>query len=274
MTATETRTNPTAVAAAIVAGLGICFWGIGGIAAIALGLAARSQIARSEGRESGTGLAILGIALGSLNLGACILAVAIGIALGVRPATPTVRPLPVPGPLPAPSVARPATSGEAAQTATRESGRSETLVGKVRVVDVGLDSTSLRRLLDAERGAAERQSERLLIFVAAPNCLPCNGVMLALADPRMQSALADVRILRLDAAVFGAELVALGIPVDTVPGFALLGPRLKPLDYVHGGEWDADVAENIAPVLSAFVRGKYAARRHRFQNERPDQTAL
>jgi hypothetical protein len=33
-------------------------------------------------------------------------------------------------------------------------------------------------------------------------------------------------------------------------------------DLIDGGEWDADVPENIAPVLGAFVRGTYSNRRH------------
>ncbi len=40
-----------------------------------------------------------------------------------------------------------------------------------------------------------------------------------------------------------------------------LGVNLTPRDGIDGGEWDDDIAQNIAPVLGAFVRGKYPARR-------------
>jgi hypothetical protein len=91
----------------------------------------------------------------------------------------------------------------------------------------------------------------------------------------MQSALAGVRLVRVDVSDFRVELAALGIPTDSVPGFALLSEGLRPMDFVHGGEWDADVPENIAPVLGAFVRGKYTVRRHHFRAaQRSDETTL
>ena len=34
---------------------------------------------------------------------------------------------------------------------------------------------------------------------------------------------------------------------------------------IHGGEWDDDIPPNIAPVLGAFVRGKYGTRRYPWQ---------
>jgi hypothetical protein len=130
-------------------------------------------------------------------------------------------------------------------------------------------------MLSAQKKASDAAGETLLVFVVAPNCLPCNGVTLSLRDARMQKALSGVRMLRVDASEFGAELTALGIPVETVPGFALLGSAERATDYIHGGEWDADVAENIAPVLGAFVQGRYGTRRHpNALPARPDETAL
>ncbi len=272
MTASEPRTNGTAVAAALAAALGFCFWGIGGVVALALGLAARAQIARSEGRESGAGLATVAIVLGGVNIAACVLAVTIAVTLALRPSAPASRARALPAPPLAASAAPAPSAGSRA--AARQSEPRETVVGKVRVVDLGSDSVSLRRTLENQKRLAEAEHERLLVYVVAPNCLPCNGFMLGLPDARLQAALAGVRLVRVDAAVFGAELVALGIPIEALPGFALLGESLRPRDYVHGGEWDADIPENIAPVLDAFLRGKYATRRHRFHNPRPDQTAL
>ena len=57
--------------------------------------------------------------------------------------------------------------------------------------------------------------------------------------------------------VFGVP----GVSYGGVPWFFLLAPGLSPRDGISGGEWDADVAPNIAPVLGAFVRGRYAERR-------------
>jgi hypothetical protein len=69
-------------------------------------------------------------------------------------------------------------------------------------------------------------------------------------------------LVRVDLNVFGDELKQLRMPTNLYPAFFLLGPDNRPIDAVHGGEWDDDVAENIAPVLGAFVRGEYKKRRH------------
>ena len=54
-----------------------------------------------------------------------------------------------------------------------------------------------------------------------------------------------------------------------------LGAGQRVTDYVDGGEWDADVPQNIAPVLGPFIEGKYRVRRRHYQSEvRSDQTAL
>jgi hypothetical protein len=271
------KLNTTAVLALISGVLGFCFWGIGGIVPIVLGISARAEISRSS--ERGGGLAIAGIALGLVNVATLVIAMGIAIAFVARsapiaPPTTVSPPIAVAPPTAAPKrpSARPAPS---AREVTRERGVRETLLGKVRLVDVDPDSQTLREALAAQVKAAREHQEQALLFVVSPNCLPCNGVALGLSDPHLQMALGGVRLLRVDASDFGPELVTLGIPVNTVPGFALLSDRLTVRDYVHGGEWDADIPENIAPVLGSFVRGKYTARRHPFHEpERPDQTTL
>lgn len=272
------KLNTTALLAAICGVLGFCFWGIGGVLAIVLGITARTEIARSAGRESGSAAAVSGIVLGAINIASCIIGIAVGIAYVARPAAaPTaVSPAPV---IPAPTAPAPsARTAKRAQpgNASREQSRREGLIGAVRVVDVASGSEkSLRRVLESEQRAASLAAERLVVYVVGPNCLPCNGVMLSLSDARLQRALGHVRLLRVDASEFGADLVALGVPAETVPGFALVGPGQRVVDYIDGGEWDADVAENIAPVLGAFVTGKYRTRRRAFRGEeRSDQTAL
>jgi hypothetical protein len=84
-----------------------------------------------------------------------------------------------------------------------------------------------------------------------------------------------VRIVRVDQNEFAVELRHLSIPTDKIPGFSLLGDDNRPLDYVHGGEWDEDVPRNIAPVLEKFVHGTYADRREPWRGgHREDETAL
>jgi hypothetical protein len=275
------RTNTTAILAVIAGVIGFCFWGLGGVLAIVLGLAARGEITRSGGREAGTGLATAGIVLGGLNLASLVIAIAVGIAMLASPgastahAPPPPRAIPAAPRIPSHGSAPAATASAPHLQQSREHETRETVLGKIRLVDLHAGTTSLRQALLEQRKAARSGKETLLVFVAAPNCLPCNGVALSLRDPLMQAALAGVRLVRLDASEFSAELAALGIPTETVPGFALLGESLRPSDFVHGGEWDADIARNISAVLGPFVRGKYGTRRHPYQEAaRPDETAL
>jgi hypothetical protein len=127
----------------------------------------------------------------------------------------------------------------------------------------------------AQRALADSEHQKLVLWVTAVDCAPCNGVSVALGTRRLQEALAGVRLLRVDAADFRSELVKLGVPVEVMPGFALIDRAGAPADYVNGGEWDADVPENIAPVLGGFVRGTYRARRNPWAGApRGDETAL
>jgi hypothetical protein len=196
-----------------------------------------------------------------------------------RAPTPPAGPFAVGVPAPAAPTASsgaPKTVDLSRPQATYEHGVHETQLGKLRLVDVIPGKAGLRHALEGQQKSAQTARERLLLFVVTTNCLPCNGVALALRDSRMQSALGGVRLVRVDVSDFRVELAALGIPTDSVPGFALLSTEgLRPMDFVHGGEWDADVPENIAPVLGAFVRGKYTERRHRFRGaQRADETTL
>jgi hypothetical protein len=91
----------------------------------------------------------------------------------------------------------------------------------------------------------------------------------------MQTALSSVRLVRLNIFDFGFDLRRLNLPTEKIPGFVLLTAQNRPLDYVHGGEWDDDVPENIAPVLKEFVRGRYTHRRDPWRGEpRDDETFL
>ncbi len=137
----------------------------------------------------------------------------------------------------------------------------ERRIGVVLVIDVAGDVSSLDDELDRQRTLADVSGERLLLWLVVPECKPCAAFEAALASNELQQALVRTRLVRLRATDFGAELARVGIPVDAFPGFALVGPNGHAADYLHGGEWDADVPQNIAPVLKSFVDGTYAHRR-------------
>ena len=69
------RTSPLAVAALLCAALGWWLFGLGSLAAIALGLVSLQQIEQSNGSLKGRGLAIAGIALGAAVCVAYLLAI-------------------------------------------------------------------------------------------------------------------------------------------------------------------------------------------------------
>ncbi len=255
----------------------------GGLMALVLGVAARGEIRNSHGRLTGGALATVGIVLGVVNLSLSALAL-IGVIAALdapkRPAAPSPGPLatlPSAPLVPAPSSASPdaGNAGPARGNRSLDESTITTTVGSLTLVDVGPGSTSLAAELDGVVQAAAAAGQRVVVWVVWPGCEPCNGVALALADERMQRALQGVRLVRVDATEFGRDLGRLGIPTNPVPGFALLGPRHRPTDYVDGGEWDEDIAANIAPVLGGFVRGSYSKRRRPWRGgHRPDETPI
>lgn len=281
MPSSGSRLNATAVLAvgSSLAGFA-CLPGFGGLLGVVLALVARSEIERSEGRERGRALANVGLALGLLNIFSLFLGIAALISWMASQPKASPPPVALPPPIitapppPAPTSPRAVTPAPPGH-ALRERDHRTTAVGKITLVDPGDEPGPLPALLRSELAAAQAARQKLIVWTVTPECSPCNGVAVALPDPALQHALADVRLLRLDVREFAPELDRLGFPLDRVPGFALLGSDLRVVDYVDGGEWDADIAKNIAPVLGAFVRGKYTQRRHQFRAVlRGDEQAL
>ncbi|MEM1031156.1 MAG: hypothetical protein AAF928_06180 [Myxococcota bacterium] len=137
-----------------------------------------------------------------------------------------------------------------------------TRIGPLTVVDVGLEAPALRDVLHREQARAAADGDRLLVMLTGAVCDPCRGVDRALSDPLLRTALASVRLLRVDLHVFEQELDRLAWPSRLYPAFFLIAEDGTPEDAIHGGEWDADIPENMAPVLGRFVRGTYGKRRH------------
>ena len=263
------------------------FGPVGAILAIVFGWHARREIeheaaleAAAQGGEAaaprrpGHGLATAGMALGVL------LTMAWGGALsfvawtyryradpaGDEPSAPAVTSArAVPGhPAPAPVAPRPQRVAEPDPPVAPKYTKTHRQ-GTITVVDVGIASASLADELAKQRAEASSAGETMMVMATSGGCDPCRGVDRSLADPLMQTALARVRLVRVDIQVFHEDLDALRMPHDGVPGFFLLAPDLTPRDGLNGGEWDDDIAANIAPVLGAFVRGKYTQRRETWQ---------
>ena len=280
----DSRLNATALLSLLVGIFGtVCFfWGIAGIGAIVLGLVANAEIRRSEGKQHGQGLAVAGIVLGTLHLFALVLGTAALFTFAAHPPSFLTPKIPAPRMSPPVAVTPPPVTtapapppGARPGSATREEATRSTQIGKLVLVDPGTEVRSLHALLAAQRALADSDHQKLVLWVTAVDCSPCNGVSIALPGRKLQEALAGVRLVRVDAADFRPELAKLGVPMDVTPGFALIGADGAAADYVNGGEWDADIPENIAPVLGPFVRGTYRTRRNPWSGpRRGDETAL
>ncbi|HWZ91747.1 MAG TPA: DUF4190 domain-containing protein [Polyangiaceae bacterium] len=271
------KTNGTSVFALLASLSGfVCFVGIGGALGILLGLIARSEIARSDGRETGRGLANGAIAVGILNLALSVIGLAVGVTYLARPSTaraltaptmaaPTWTP-------PSTHPLKPATRPKSAGRVSRAESTEVTAIGGVTVADIAGDFAAE---LDKQHHAADAAGETLVLWVVVRDCKPCDGVAAALTNPLSQKALSKVRFVRVDRDEFQVELERLGVPTEKIPGFALLDARDHVRDFIHGGEWDADIAANIAPVLGKFVHGGYRQRRHPWPGGvREDETPI
>ena len=246
----------------------VCLFGVGGMVAIVLGWLAYGEIERSEGRLSGRGLAGTGIGLGIANLVVSVVGVGVFIALAIRPDGPTtsVAPpkptpvLPAPRLVPAPSPL-PTGSAEVAE-AEPALPNLPPHVGKISIVEATNGAEALEAQLLVQLKESAKSGEQVMLWTVTSDCEPCAAVGRALPDARMQRALSKVRLVRADAASFPGELQRLGVPIDTVPGFTLLDSHAHALDHIHGGEWDADIPANIAPILDRFLRHSLTPRRH------------
>lgn len=146
----------------------------------------------------------------------------------------------------------------------------EQKVGDVTVVELGVKEPNLQQALTRELRTAKADNKEVMVMTTRGGCIPCAGFLSSVADARMQSVLSNVRLVVVGVEVFGEELIGLSYPVDTLAGFFLISADGQPRDGINGGEWDADIAQNIAPVMQPFLRGSYRTRKHPFS--RPPQS--
>lgn len=262
------RTSGTATLALAAGVLSFfCLFGFGGVLAIALGWLAHGEIERSEGRLAGKGLASTGIGLGIANLIVTVVGVGVLVALAVRPEPPSAVLTPAPPYLPPAVIAAPSTPPPPAPHAEAVEAipplpALPPHIGKIVIVEAAVGGDGLETQLLTQLQESAQAGERLLLWTVTTDCEPCDEVGDALTDARMQRALGKVRLVRADTASFPRELQQLGIPSGSVPGFTLLDARAHPMDHIHGGEWDANVPANMAPILDKFLRHTLTQRRH------------
>jgi hypothetical protein len=238
------------------------------------------QIRRAGGPMRGRLTAIAGFATGVLAIAFFVAEVVLYLTL-VRPTRLTaLASAKDPASDPPASVAP---NSEEPSPASPNAGSAEpvpttstvTVVGNITVVDVAVGVASLPTELRQQHAEARAHGERLVVQTTGTGCAPCQGVASALSDPQMQRALDHIRLVRIDSSSFEEDLDELQIPVHPVPGFFLLDSDLKVTDGINKGEWEEDVAVNIAAVLGPFVRGNYPKRRSPWKKlPRPGGTVL
>jgi hypothetical protein len=222
----------------------ICGVGLSlGLPAIVLGALAHRDIRRSGGAATGGGLATAGILLGSI--GSLLFVVWLGVVayavMGTGSPGASLSPRLSDGP-----------PGVAATSVTP---------GHAAVVELHPGGGALRTQLVAHATAARRAGQTVLVETTMKACDPCTEIDRAAPEPGIQQALSDVRWIRIDVSEFRSELAGLRMNEPTVPWFYLLDARGQPRDAISADEWDDNDAENIAPVLGAFVHGRLQPRR-------------
>ncbi len=194
------------------------------------------------------------------TIGAAITAIAVvALLLGLAAGLATARP----------DVAADPPQASAAP-ATPDDTESQEPRAKPVVVRTSIDVVTLtpsaKRLRDQLRGelhTAEAHGEKLLVQTTATWAPVCGEIDVSLGDPRMETALSKVRLVRVDVDSFETDLKAMRMYEGNVPWFFVIDARTaRPIDAIGADEWDDNVAENMAPVLGSFVKGTYRERRH------------
>jgi hypothetical protein len=216
-----------------------CFGLLAGIPAIVLGALARRDIERSQGMFGGRGLATGGIVTGLVGTGISLV-LSVFLVAGLLELAKPLAP-----------------SGAAARVPVAAGMRS---YGPLDVIDVD-DARPLRVQL-AEIAQSAAKKNRLVILQTYVRASPeCAEVAASLPDPRMQRALSDVLLVRVDVDAFENELREMRVETESVPWFYMLDQASRPTDAISADEWEDNVPENMAPILSSFARGTLGMRR-------------
>jgi len=218
-----------------------------GIPAIVFGALAHRDIRRSDGMAGGRGMATAGMVLGSL--GSLVFVGWVGFLVFAMVSSTSAHAVPAPPPPLPPTAATTA-------PVTPPGGW-----GRIHVVDLHASTAPLRSQLADEVKSARTAGETVLVETTAASCAACTEIARSMRDPPLQAVLGSVRLVRLDVREVGSELPALGMKEPALPWFYMLDVHGDVRDAISADEWDDNDAENVAPVLDAFLHGKLRSRR-------------
>ncbi len=235
------KSDSRAVIALVLGVLSMTCMGVfAGIPAIVLGAMSRKEIDRSQGALTGRGIAAGGIVTGLFGTGLSlvVLVALLGGALeAAHPPEPrTESPLRVP-----------------VAAGTRS-------YGSLDVVDLETSGVLMTQLATISKTASAK-GRTVILQTYVRSSRECAEVAAALPDPKMQRALANVTLVRVDVDSFEAELKAMRVDTESVPWFYKLDASARATDAISADEWDANVPDNMAPVLGKFAHGVLGSRR-------------
>lgn len=235
------RSDDRATAALILGLLSItCLGFLAGIPAIVIGAMSRKEIDRSQGALTGRGVAAGAIVTGLFGTGLSLV-VMMGLLGGLLEAAHP----------PSPRTESPMRVPVAAGTRS---------YGSLEVVDLEADGVLAKQLTEVAK-SSRGKGRTVILQTYVRSSRECAEVAAALPDPRMQRALANVTLVRVDIEAFEDELKAMRVDTESVPWFYKLDSNVLPSDAISADEWDANTAENMAPVLGDFARGILGGRR-------------
>jgi Domain of unknown function (DUF4190) len=246
--APPSQTDSKAVIALILGIVSMLCCGFGmlfGIPAIVLGAMSKRDINRSGGTLGGDGMAIGGIVTGGIStlisLGYIVVQIVTFTSLGTSSTAYTATPY-----IPPPTYTTPLTTGAIHATELTKGGGP------------------LKDQLLGEVIAARAAGEKVLVYEYARGAIACSEFDKTLADFEMQRVLANVRLVRVEAHEFPADLPALGMNKASYPWFYKLDTtfvggkeEVTIADSISGDEWTDNYAWNISPVLEKFLAGTY-----------------
>ncbi|MCL2723687.1 MAG: DUF4190 domain-containing protein [Polyangiaceae bacterium] len=216
----------------------LCLGPFAGVPAIVLGTVACKDIDRTRGAQAGSGLAISGIITGATGTIVSVIVIAAILMSALQPQW----------------------FGNSGIRARAPIAASARVYGTLEVIDLDDRQPLSVGLADVAKNAAPR-GRTVILQTYVRSSRECADVASALDDPRMQKALANVTLVRVDVDTFETELRAMRIDTETVPWFYMLDGSARPTDAISADEWDENRADNMAPVLDAFMRGTLSGRR-------------
>jgi hypothetical protein len=251
MAAPRAPATDTKAVVALVLGLVsmACVGFFAGLPAIILGATARRDIDRSNGMLTGRRLAATGIVTGLFGTGVGFVMFLWVMGAYFAPATEATAPEATRA---LSTAVEPRTAPPAAEMPATRS------YGSLEVVD--LDQSRPLRPQLAEI-VARSHGRTVVLQTYLSSSAACAAVAESLPDTRMQRALANVVLVRVDAEEYDRELGKMKVETRTAPWFYKLDAKADPTDAISADAWDANLPESMAPVLGRFVHKPPPSRR-------------